>query len=247
MDKILVRGGERLTGEVRSAGRRTRRCPSWRRRCSRPACSSSRTCRAWSTCARWGTCSGSWARRSTHHDHSHHDRHHELPVPRGALRARQDDARLRLRAGSLARAAQEGPRVAARRLRVGTAPGRLPHQGDEGARCRGRDRARLHRRGGREACGAAIHFDTSSVGATENAMMAATLAEGTTVIENAAREPEIGALADFLRSDGREGQGDGTATITIEGVRRPPRGRAPGRAGPDRDRDVHGGIGHHGR
>jgi UDP-N-acetylglucosamine 1-carboxyvinyltransferase len=65
--------------------------------------------------------------------------------------------------------------------------------------------------------GANIHFDTSSVGATENAMMAATLAEGTTVIENAAREPEIGALGAFLRSMGASVEGDGTGTITIEG------------------------------
>ena len=65
--------------------------------------------------------------------------------------------------------------------------------------------------------GATIHFDTSSVGATENAMMAATLAQGTTVIENAAREPEIGALADFLRAMGADVKGDGTGTIVVEG------------------------------
>jgi len=66
--------------------------------------------------------------------------------------------------------------------------------------------------------GATIYFETSSVGATENAIMAATLAEGTTVIENAAREPEIGALAGFLRDMGANISGDGTGTITIEGV-----------------------------
>jgi UDP-N-acetylglucosamine 1-carboxyvinyltransferase len=66
--------------------------------------------------------------------------------------------------------------------------------------------------------GGSIHFDTSSVGATENAMMAATLAEGTTVITNAAREPEIGALGDFLAAMGARISGHGTDTITIEGV-----------------------------
>jgi UDP-N-acetylglucosamine 1-carboxyvinyltransferase len=66
--------------------------------------------------------------------------------------------------------------------------------------------------------GASIVFEKSSVGATENAMMAATLADGTTVIENAASEPEIGALAGFLRSMGAVIEGDGTGTITIEGV-----------------------------
>jgi UDP-N-acetylglucosamine 1-carboxyvinyltransferase len=66
--------------------------------------------------------------------------------------------------------------------------------------------------------GAHIHFETSSVGATENAMMAAVVADGTTVIENAAREPEIGALADMLRAMGGRVEGDGTGTIGIEGV-----------------------------
>jgi len=66
--------------------------------------------------------------------------------------------------------------------------------------------------------GGIVHFDTPSVGATENTMMAASLAEGTTIIENAAREPEIGALAEFLRAMGAKIEGDGTGTIVIEGV-----------------------------
>jgi UDP-N-acetylglucosamine 1-carboxyvinyltransferase len=66
--------------------------------------------------------------------------------------------------------------------------------------------------------GSHIHFETSSVGATENAMMAAVLAAGETVIENAAREPEIGALADMLRAMGGRLEGDGTGTIFIQGV-----------------------------
>jgi len=66
--------------------------------------------------------------------------------------------------------------------------------------------------------GATLHFETSSVGATENAMMAAVAADGTTVLENAAREPEIGALADLLRAMGASVTGDGTGTITIEGA-----------------------------
>jgi len=66
--------------------------------------------------------------------------------------------------------------------------------------------------------GARITFDISSVGATGNAMMAAVLAEGTTVIENAAAEPEITALADFLIAHGARIAGAGTKTITIDGV-----------------------------
>lgn len=66
--------------------------------------------------------------------------------------------------------------------------------------------------------GARIHFDISSVGATGNVMMAATLARGSTVIENAAIEPEITALANFLVSMGARIQGIGTNTLEIEGV-----------------------------
>jgi len=67
--------------------------------------------------------------------------------------------------------------------------------------------------------GAPIAFDISSVGASGNAMMAAVLAEGTTVIENAAAEPEIEALAGFLNALGARVSGAGTKTVSIEGVR----------------------------
>ncbi|MCF6093242.1 UDP-N-acetylglucosamine 1-carboxyvinyltransferase [Microaerobacter geothermalis] len=66
--------------------------------------------------------------------------------------------------------------------------------------------------------GAKIYLDIASVGATENIMMAATLAEGTTVIENAAQEPEIVDLANFLNGMGAKVRGAGTGTIRIEGV-----------------------------
>ena len=66
--------------------------------------------------------------------------------------------------------------------------------------------------------GARIHFDVSSVGATGNVMMAASLAKGTTVIENAAMEPEITALADFLVAMGARIDGTGTNRLEIDGV-----------------------------
>jgi UDP-N-acetylglucosamine 1-carboxyvinyltransferase len=66
--------------------------------------------------------------------------------------------------------------------------------------------------------GAVIDFPFVSVGATENALMAATLATGTTVLKNAAREPEIVDLAQCLRRMGAQIEGEGTATITIQGV-----------------------------
>jgi UDP-N-acetylglucosamine 1-carboxyvinyltransferase len=68
--------------------------------------------------------------------------------------------------------------------------------------------------------GARICLDLVTVTGTENIMMAATLAEGTTVIENAAREPEVVDLADCLNAMGARVQGAGTDVITIEGVER---------------------------
>lgn len=67
--------------------------------------------------------------------------------------------------------------------------------------------------------GATIYLDFPSVGATENIMMAATLAEGTTIIENAAEEPEIIDLANFLNKLGANVKGAGTDTIRILGVK----------------------------
>ena len=66
--------------------------------------------------------------------------------------------------------------------------------------------------------GAEIVFDKVSVGATENAVMAATLARGTTVIRNAAREPEIGDLCHMLTSMGADISGIDSDTLTIRGV-----------------------------
>ena len=68
--------------------------------------------------------------------------------------------------------------------------------------------------------GATIYLDMPSVGATENLLMAATLAEGSTRIENAAKEPEIVDLAAFLTSMGARIAGAGTSTIVIEGVKK---------------------------
>ena len=68
--------------------------------------------------------------------------------------------------------------------------------------------------------GANIYLDVVSVGATMNIMMAAALAEGTTVIENAAREPHIVDLANFLNSMGADIKGAGTDSIKIRGVKK---------------------------
>ena len=67
--------------------------------------------------------------------------------------------------------------------------------------------------------GSKLYLDFPSVGATENIMMAAVLAEGTTIIENAAEEPEIVDLANFLNEMGADVKGAGTNTIRIKGVK----------------------------
>jgi UDP-N-acetylglucosamine 1-carboxyvinyltransferase len=69
-----------------------------------------------------------------------------------------------------------------------------------------------------ELRGARIHLDTPSVGATEHLMMTATLAKGTTIIEHAAREPEVVDLANALKSMGAAISGAGEDVITVEGV-----------------------------
>ena len=68
--------------------------------------------------------------------------------------------------------------------------------------------------------GAVHEMRFASVGATENILMAATLAKGTTVLKNAAREPEIVDLANLLRAMGAQISGEGTSTIEIQGVDR---------------------------
>ncbi|HBE56968.1 MAG TPA: UDP-N-acetylglucosamine 1-carboxyvinyltransferase [Cyanobacteria bacterium UBA11149] len=72
--------------------------------------------------------------------------------------------------------------------------------------------------GSKRLKGTKIYLDYPSVGATETIMMAATLAEGETIIENAAREPEITDLAGFCRAMGAQIRGDGTNTIIVNGV-----------------------------
>lgn len=68
--------------------------------------------------------------------------------------------------------------------------------------------------------GAKIYLDFPSVGATETLMMAATLADGETILENAAQEPEVEDLANFCRAMGAQIRGDGTKTIYISGVKK---------------------------
>ena len=88
--------------------------------------------------------------------------------------------------------------------------------------------------------GTRLVLDTVTVTGTENLLMAATLAEGETVIENAAREPEVVDLADFLISMGARIRGAGTDKIVVEGVQASDRRQLRRVAGPDRDGHVPG-------
>ena len=90
--------------------------------------------------------------------------------------------------------------------------------------------------------GGEINFPKVTVGGTHTALMAAALAHGTTVIENAAREPEIGDVADCLNKMGAKISGAGTSRIVVEGVAKLARRAPPRAARPHRDRHLcHGG------
>ena len=78
----------------------------------------------------------------------------------------------------------------------------------------------VHAKAPQGLIGATIEFPFVSVGATENALLAATLARGTTILKHAAREPEIVDLAECLIAMGAQIDGHGTSTITIQGVDR---------------------------
>ena len=107
-----------------------------------------------------------------------------------------------------------------------------------GAEHRNRRRLRGRARRRRACAAAEIDFPKVTVGGTHVALMAATLAQGTTVIQNAAREPEVVDLAECLIKMGARIEGAGTSDDRRRG-RRPPDGAAPRRsARPDRDRHL---------
>src|SRR5256886_15354515 len=97
----------------------------------------------------------------------------------------------------------------------------LEQMGAEIATSHGYIEAKVHRNGsrGRQLKGAHIVFEKITVTGTENILMAAALAEGETVLENAAREPEVTDLVGMLRKMGAEICGEGTSTLRIRGVK----------------------------
>ena len=87
--------------------------------------------------------------------------------------------------------------------------------------------------------GAEIVFDKITVTGTEDLLMAAALADGETVMQNCAREPEVADLADLLNKMGAKIEGAGTTTIRIQGVDQAARRQAPHHSRPHRGGDLH--------
>ena len=138
--------------------------------------------------------------------------------PRSLLRTGQDDARFVAGAGAAGRPLRTRARFASRRLRHRRAADRSPHQGTGTAGREDHAGARIHRSQRRPPKGAEIVFDKITVTGTEDLLMAATLAEGETVMQNCAREPEVADLADLLNKMGAQIEGAGTSTIRVKGV-----------------------------
>ena len=175
-----------------------------------------------------------------------HDRRDRADLGRGSLRPGSPHAGLDRGARVAARPRRARPGRDAGRRRDRIAPDRPARAGSAEDGCR--DRARSTASSSpdtRGLRGAAITLDYPSVGATENLMMAAVLARGTTAIDNAAREPEIADIAEFLVAMGARIDGAGTSTIEIEGVdaldagrpRDDPRSHRDGHVGGGRGRD----------
>lgn len=104
---------------------------------------------------------------------------------------------------------------------IGTRPIDLHLKGFEalGAKISHNEKTHIYTLDAQELIGTRIKLDFASVGATINIMFAASLASGTTILENAAKEIEIINIADFLNNMGAKIKGAGTSTITIEGVK----------------------------
>jgi len=218
MDKIVVEGGVALRGEVRISGAKNAALPIMAATLLSPGVFRLGNVPSLRDVRTMGNVLRVLGAQVEHHDHSltidtTNCRHCEAPYELvktmrasicvlGPVLARLGHARVSLPGGCA-----WGPRPVDFHVRA------MKDLGAEVALDHGYIDARAERLSGGE-----IHFDMPSVGATENAMMAATLAEGTTTIRNAAREPEIVAIADFLRAMGARIEGDGSDTITIEGV-----------------------------
>ena len=138
--------------------------------------------------------------------------------PGSLLRTGQDHARLHAGAGPAGRALWNGSRFASRRLCHRSSADRSSHQRTEalGAKIT-QDHGYIEATADRLK-GAEIVFDKITVTGTEDLLMAATLADGETILQNCAREPEVADLADLLNKMGAQIEGAGTSTIRVKGV-----------------------------
>ena len=160
----------------------------------------------------------------------------------GALRAGRADAGVDRGARPAPGPLRPGPGGAARRRRLRPPSHRHAPQGARAARAPRFESAHGYIEATTDQLvGTRILLEFPSVGATENALMASVLAKGTTVIDNAAREPEIADLAAFLNRMGAQVLGAGSSTITVEGVEELSPGRAHGGPRPHRGRHLPGG------
>ena len=138
---------------------------------------------------------------------------------RSLLRTGQDHARLHPGARPAGRALRTRPRLAARRMRHRRPPHRSAHQRTWNVSAQRSRRNTATSKPPPTACtGAEIVFDKITVTGTEDLLMAATLADGETVMQNCAREPEVADLAALLNEMGAKIEGAGTSTIRVKGV-----------------------------
>ena len=160
---------------------------------------------------------------------------------RRAVRAGAHDARVDPRARPAAGALRQGRRVAAGRLRDRRAAGEHSRRracSDGRRRSRSRTATSAHARS--RLRGARLVLETVTVTGTENLLMAAALAEGETIIENAAREPEVVDLANFLTAMGAKIAARAPTRSSIQGVERLHGAQLRRAAGSHRDRHLPG-------
>ena len=222
MDKFVIRGGNPLLGTIRISGAKNAALPAWPRLCSPKTRSSWKIFRRSATSRPPANCSPPWAPKSNWATAARNI------APRSACRnLASPEASYELVKTMRASTLVLGPLVA----RCGRARVSLPGGCAIGARPIDLHIKGLERLGAKitqdhgyvEATadrlkGAEIVFDKITVTGTEDLLMAATLADGETVMENCAREPEVADLADLLNKMGAQIEGAGTSTIRVKGV-----------------------------
>ena len=138
--------------------------------------------------------------------------------------------------GPAGRALWTSARFASRRLRHRRTSHRSSHQRSGKTGCKNHQEHGYIEASAERLKGAEIVFDKITVTGTEDLLMAATLADGETVMQNCAREPEVADLADLLNKMGAKIEGAGTPTIRVKGVEQASRREAPHHSRPHRGR-----------